>query len=189
MTIQVRDRNLDSQVDLAATSRLYDALAAEKSPFSDDERLKVAAMYVTEGNLAKVSRETKISLPTLHRWKDSTSWWPLAIAEFRRRKQDELDAEFSKVIHSAVAEVADRIIEGDWVMLKDGTKERLPMKGRDIAVSLSLLYDKRALLRGDMGPQESTGSQESKLDKLEKKFKEFAMQLEGKTIEGEAEEI
>jgi hypothetical protein len=61
------------------------------------------------------------------------------------------------------------------------------MKGRDIAVTLGVLYDKRALIRGDATSHTVSVSHDKKLEGLESKFKQFAMQLEAKTFDGEAE--
>lgn len=57
------------------------------------------------------------------------------------------------------------------------------MKGKDLATTLGILYDKRSLMRGNMaqlGPSQQT--QSAKLMALESKFNEFASTLKGETI-------
>lgn len=63
------------------------------------------------------------------------------------------------------------------------------MKGKELAVTLGVLFDKRALIRGDATSHSVSISHDKKMEQLESKFKQFAMQLEAKTIEGEAEEV
>jgi hypothetical protein len=155
-----------------------------RSPYSVEERVKVAALYSIHGNMKKVSALTGISYNTLKEWK-STEWWQLAMREARDSQQDQFDIELTKAIHNAVNEIADRVKDGDWVKDKDGTKSRMPMKGRDIAITLGVLYDKRALVRGDAPSQLAHSSHSDKLQNLEKKFKEFARVMDEKTIEGE----
>lgn len=57
------------------------------------------------------------------------------------------------------------------------------MKGRDLAVTMATVYDKRSLLRGDSssaGPEQT--SQADKLKALETKFNQFANQLKNESI-------
>ena len=100
-------------------TELFVLLAEHRSKFSVDDRLRVAMLYVAEGNMAEVSRKTGIEYTTLRDWKQ-TEWWPLAIAECRKRKQDELDGNLTQTIHIAIGEVLDRIQNGDSVVGKTG---------------------------------------------------------------------
>lgn len=168
-------------------AQLYQLLAEHQSAYSIDDRLKACMLYAAEGNMAEVSRKTGLAYDTLKDWK-TYEWWPVALDWCRRHKQDELDGMLTGVIQDAVLEVADRIKEGDWVVKKDGSKERLPMKGREIAITLGVLYDKRALIRGQATSHTVSINQDAKMKMLEDKFKQFANILESKTIDGEVEE-
>ena len=44
--------------------------------------------------------------------------WNLAVAECRKRKQDELDGNLTQTIHIAMGEILDRIQNGDSVVGK-----------------------------------------------------------------------
>lgn len=167
-------------------TQLYQLLADHHSTFSIDDRLKVCMLYATEGNMAEVSRKTGIGYETLKDWK-TYDWWPVALDWCRRHKQDELDGLLTGVIQDAVYAVADRIKEGDYTVKKDGSLERIPMKGRELAITLGVLYDKRALIRGQATSHTVSTSQDSKLKVLEDKFKQFANFLEEKTVDGEVE--
>jgi hypothetical protein len=99
------------------TNQLYVLLADHQSKYSLDARLKACYLFAIEGNMAEVQRKTGIPYETLKDWKDQ-EWWPVALAECRKRKQDELDSMLSQVIHDAVGKVADRIAEGDFFVGK-----------------------------------------------------------------------
>ena len=163
-------------------TELFYLLAEHQSHFSVDDRIKAAMLYAAEGNLSKVSRDMEIGYETLKDWK-CQPWWPLAVQECRDRKQDELDAMLSKVMFSAIEQIADRIKDGDYVAKKDGTFERVPMKGRDLTITMGVLYDKRALIRGQATSSTVSVSHGDKLTQLAAKMEEFGKTLESKTVE------
>lgn len=100
-------------------TELFVLLAEHRSSYSVDDRLRVAMLYVAEGNMKEVMRKTGINYETLKSWK-VCEWWPLAVAECRKRKQDELDGNLTKTIHIAMGEVLDRIQNGDSLLGKTG---------------------------------------------------------------------
>lgn len=167
----------------ATRSEMYYLIAEHHSLYSVDDRIKAAMLYASEGNLAAVARQMEIKYDTIRMWKD-TPWWPLAVNECRDKKQDELDAMLSKVIYDAVNEISDRVQKGDFISKKDGTVGRLPMKGRELASTLGMLYDKRALIRGQATQHTVSVSHKDTVKNLTDKFEEFAMKLKGKEIEG-----
>ena len=94
------------------TTALFVLLAEHHSKYSVDDRLRTAMLYVAEGNMKEVSRKTGIAYDTVKSWKE-TEWWPLAVAECRKRKQDELDSLLTNTIHTAMDQVMDRVHKGD----------------------------------------------------------------------------
>ena len=177
-----------SEAANATRTELYYLMAEHHSLYSVDDRIKAAMLYAMEGNLSAVARKMEINYDTIRMWKD-TPWWPLAVNECRDKKQDELDSMLSKVIFNAVNEIADRVQKGDFISKKDGTVGRLPMKGRELASTLGVLYEKRALIRGQATQHTVSLSHKDTVQKLEDKFKDFAMQLKGKTIEASHEVV
>ncbi len=167
------------------SSELYQVIANHNSSYSVDDRLNVAMLYVTEGNMKKVSSMTEIPYVTLDSWK-RTNWWPEALKFCHKRKDQELEQKFSKVIHDTVNEIHDRVINGDWKLDKSGDKIRIPISGRDLSTIISTIHDKRQLLRGEATSLVvQKDSQTDKLRALEQKFQEFSNHLKSKTIEGE----
>jgi len=98
-------------------TELYVLLAEHKSTYSIDDRLSAVMLYAAEGNLAEVARKTNIPYYTVKDWKEC-EWWPVALSECRKRKQDELDSMFTNVIHEAIGQASDRIRNGDYYVAK-----------------------------------------------------------------------
>lgn len=167
------------------SSELYQVMAEIGGKYSVDDRLHAVMLYVTEGNMKKVEKMTGIPYVTLTSWKE-TPWWPMALQFCHKRKDKELELRFSRVIHDTVSEIHDRVVNGDWAVLKDGDKVRKPMSGRDLAIVMGVIHDKRQLLRGEATSLVThKDSHADKLKALEEKFNDFSSQLKAKTIEGE----
>lgn len=106
-----------SSPDEEKTLELYNLLADHSSQYSIDDRLKVATLFATEGNLKEVSRITNVNYETVKSWQ-RLSWWDVAVQEARRRHQDSLDSKFTKLIHKTLDQIYDRVTEGDIVIKK-----------------------------------------------------------------------
>lgn len=154
------------------------------SKYTPDEKVEVAAKYIVYGNLKRVGKEVGIPYDTLKSWK-KREWWPLLVAESRKAKQDELDGSFTGIIHQAATALADRIENGNSILGKDGELHLVPMTGRDLAGVAHLMFDKRALLRGDPTSKVVRISQEEHLHRLSDKFEEIARKLSEKQVPGE----
>ena len=124
---------------------LYDP----RSKYKPRDKIKAVAYYMVYGSCAEVERKTNIKASTVRRWKFEAPWWQPALAWLRRQKQDELDSELTNVIHESVAEIRDRVQNGEQHLVK-GEIVTVPMKGKDLAYISSILFDKRALIRGDI---------------------------------------
>ena len=99
----------------------------------------------------------------------------------KKERQKELDTLLTNTIHKAVEDLNDRLSYGDYKLdAKTGELHRVPIGAKDIAVTLAIIYDKRALIRGEA----TAIRQESKatLESLENKFKQFAVELKEKDI-------
>lgn len=167
------------------SSELYQMMC-DGASYSVDDRLQTVMLYIAEGNMKKVERVTGIPYVTLNSWKEK-EWWPHALQFCHKRKDKELELRFSRVIHDTVSEIHDRVTNGDWKHdSRSGQKTRVPMSGKDLAVVMNVIHDKRQLLRGEATSLTvQKDSQSDKLKALEQKFNEFSNQLKAKTIEGE----
>ena len=164
-------------------------LYAPNGKYTPEEKLYAVVCFMVEGNSVKASARCGINAATIRWWKTESVWWDSAMRESRRRYQDMLDGKLTAVIHDATSEIADRVEYGDTVITKDGDEILKPMTGRDLATTMAILYDKRALLRGDPTSNPGRGNA-GELDALTKKFEDFANKMEksgnmAKPIQGE----
>jgi len=148
------------------------------------EEIKIAyiANYIATGTMREASRLTGIPEDIAKNWKSQSSWWEPTVAKVRKQKQDELDAVLTSIVHETTDHIKDRIKYGDYKRTRDGTYERIPISGKDLAVILGVLFDKRALIRGDFTSISARSNADMK--SLEQKFTKIAQDLQGKTIEG-----
>lgn len=172
---------------------LYELIADHKAKkYTVEERLAVALKYASTGSLTKTAKETGVPLMTISDWRNKTEWWVPAVAECRKRKQDEIDGKLTEIIDSALEQVTDRIRNGDSKVTKDGIV-KVPMSGKELSWVAGILFDKRAALRGDPINITKSTTAEDQMKALENKFEEFAKKMDAtgalaKPIEGEFEE-
>lgn len=118
--------------------------------YTPEQKIQAVMYYLAlGGNSKKVSEKTGLPSNTIRKWKSSAPWWDMVMKKARAIKQDELDAQFTVIIHDVVDGLKDRVFNGDYKLLKDGTLKRVPMAGKDLVMAASILFDKRSLLRGD----------------------------------------
>lgn len=141
--------------------------------WSAEDRIRAVMLYVAEGSLPRVAKMSPVPYTTLLEWRYRHAWWPAAVAECRRRKQDELDAKLTGIIDRATDEISDRVENGDAKIDRKGDKIKVPMQGKELAVVAGILFDKRAAIRGDPINIKQSNS-DDQLQKLERKFMEFA---------------
>ena len=115
--------------------------------YSKPERLNCVYQYIMSGNLSEVGRRLEIPKKQLETWKKQP-WWDLAKNKCLEEHRDFLDTTFSDCIKEAIKEIKDRIVNGDEVLsVRTGEIHRKKMSGKDLAVTSSILFDKRQLLR------------------------------------------
>lgn len=150
-----------------------------------DKIAAVTALMVT-GNTNRASKYTGIPYQTLLKWQ-KTEWWLTLTQQVKKEKNDELDAQLTAVLHEATDAVMDRLKEGDTHYdTKQGTTYKMPIKGKDLAIITSALFDKRQLLRGDVTSRSEKVSTSDRLNKLKAQFEQFS---NAKDISAEAEVV
>lgn len=165
-------------------------LYSPKSKYTPEQKIEAVAAYMITGTIKSAAKICGIPRKTVSDWKNQALWWDDTLRECRKKKQDELDANFTGVIHTAVGKLLDRVEQGDPKLQKDGSIISIPMSGRDLAISMSILFDKRALLRGDPTSKVEKTSERERLEQLSKQFTEMTNKVQEaglltKTVEGE----
>jgi len=139
------------------------------SQYLHTDRLKAVSLYMTYGNMTRVSKETGISQATLSEWKNKTEWWHEVFEAIRKEKNDEFDAMATRIIHLAGEQLEDRLVNGDHVVVKNGKKNNLmrkPVSARDLVIVQGTEYDKRQLSRLAPTSISNNASTESRLNHL-----------------------
>ena len=159
-------------------------LYAANGTYTPEEKINCVMAYMVTGTSRKASKICHIPEGTIRWWKSSALWWDDVMRECRKKKQDELDAAFTNILHIAVEELEDRVTNGNTVLTKDGEAKKVPMQGKEIAVSLAVIFDKRQLLRGDPTQKVERVTEKDRLDNLQRKFEEIARKVNAKEING-----
>lgn len=160
-------------------------LYAANGKYSPEEKINAVMCYMVTGTSRKASKLCGVPENTIRWWKASSSWWPDVMMECRRKKQDELDAAFSSTIEAAIGQIEERVLNGDTIVTKSGDQVKVPMKGKELAVTLAVIFDKRQLLRGDPTQRVERTNEKERLDRLQNRFEEIARTVNAKTINSE----
>ena len=166
--IVVEDEKID--VDL---KDLYNPL----SKWSPEQKIAAVMAFMTTGTTKQAAKVCGVPQQTISDWKNKADWWEDTLLECRKKKQDELDASFTSLVHSAVEKLEDRINQGDVKVDKTGNQYYVPMSGRDIAITMAVIFDKRQLLRGDPTARIEKVSEKDRINRLAKSFKNMALKM------------
>lgn len=150
------------------------------SSYSDEDRARAVMVYAITGNARAVERQINIPNETVCYW-TKQGWWQDMITQAYAEKSKEIDAMWTGILHRTSEEVLDRVENGDSVQY--GIDEegkplfvRKPMSGKDLCVTMGIVYDKRALQRGDPTSRTERVGTDELLDKLAKKMEAMAKQ-------------
>ncbi len=151
-----------------------------------EEKVQAAVAFAITGSVAKAAKITGIPRGAIRNWQTYSPWWEDALREIRKRKNDELDAKATRIMHGVLDELSDRLEHGDVVITKNGEKVNKPITARDAALVLGVVHDKRALLRGDPTSIKKAGTDESRLKKIQERMEDMTKKYESsmKEIKG-----
>lgn len=158
------------QIDLA---ELY----SPNSKYTPEQKVNAAMAYVLTGTIKATAKKIGMPQQTLNEWKLKATWWDDTVAECRKRKQDELDARYTVLIHEIIEQVQDRVINGDTKVSRDGVITKIPMTGKDLVITMAVTFDKRQLLRGEATSRVEKVSEKDRIDRLADSFKEMAQKM------------
>jgi len=159
------------------------------SKWTPEQKIAAVQAYVLTGTSRKASAICEIPESTIRWWKMSASWWDDLIAQTRRERDDQIEAQFTKILTKAAGNMEERLEKGDEVLDKEGNVNYRAVSARDLATIAAIMYDKQALIRGNPTSKVAR-SETDALESLSKKFEEFATKMEkrgetAKIIEGE----
>ncbi len=151
--------------------------------YSAEKKIQAVTNFIILGSLKKAAEMAGIPAGTVRTWSSKASWWKDVMDKIRKQHNDELDAKICILIDKSMAEIDDRIVNGDVVLGKDGREWRKKINGKDLTTMVGILYDKRALMRGDPTARTASASPQSVLKQLSGEFEKLAKQIKEKKIE------
>ncbi len=152
-----------------------------QAKYPKETKIKACSLFLSCGSVRKVAEQLGIGANLVDAWKKQAPWWNELTQAIRREKQQELDALLTSTIHKAIGDLTDRLENGDYKLdMRTGERHRVPVNAKDLAVISAIVYDKRALLRGEA--TQIRQDNRTSLQMLEDKFKNFALQLKEKDV-------
>ena len=137
-----------------------------------DDRLSAALAWIMVGSTEEASRLCGVPGRTIRYWMEQ-SWWEAVVDEARKAKQKELEGLWTGLIHKAANAINDRLDKGDETVSKAGNIVHTKIKAKDLAVILSIVVDKRALLRGEPTARRETKTTAEALNDVAQKMEQF----------------
>lgn len=120
-----------------------------KSKYPPEFKLQACALWAVLGSQLKVAAILNVNQHLISDWSREI-WWPIALKQIRKLKDEELDASFTGMLESLSEELQKRIQGGDTIVdPKTGETRLQPVKARELATILGIVYDKRAIHRAD----------------------------------------
>jgi len=175
--------------DMSANHDLIKVIADSAPPqgvrIPPEQKIAACALWTVLGSSAKVSRVLGINERTIRHWYHEP-WWAIATREIRKTKNEELDATLTGLLEATVHEISDRLRNGENILDKNGELRKVPVNTRTLATTLGVVYDKRALLRGDPTSKVARVDVNEHLNEVARKLEKLVGKIpEPTTVEGE----
>lgn len=138
--------------------------------YTVEDKIEAAIAWLITGSSVEAGKLSGVNDRTIRNWMQQT-WWEDILKEAQGRKQKELDALWTGLIHKTATEIKDRIDNGETVITKTGEK-KIPVKAKDLAVIMAIAVDKRALARGQATHRTEKINVDERLNKLGNKLEE-----------------
>jgi hypothetical protein len=165
------------------------------SIYTPDQKRTLVASYLACGNLKKAANIAGMEWNDAKQFKKQAAWFPELVKEIKKSKQEELDAKMTEIIHLGINALFDRVLNGDSIMNhRTGEVILRPIAALDLAKVVSILFDKRALIRGDPTTRSERVTTEATLKMIMERMESVAKNLNTEktissdVIEGELEE-
>jgi hypothetical protein len=165
------------------TRRVDKKLPGNTGWWSDKERYQAVASFLIIGNLRLTAAAVGIPEETLRRWK-LQPWWKEAEDEIRKSSKIELTGKIANVINKTMAQLEDRVENGDFFYNpKTGKFERKLINASVASKIAGELINKTILLEKEVTQERQTDEGlEDRLKKLKEDMERFA---KARTITGE----
>jgi hypothetical protein len=118
--------------------------------YSLEDKERAVAAYVIHGTYAHAERLTGVKQTAIRMWKErQPAWFEDLSRRIRIEHEEEHRSKIRSVIVTALDQLADRVVNGDFAADKDGNYTiRKPMIGRDLVIASGTMIDKLRLSLG-----------------------------------------
>ena len=153
------------------------------SKYTPADKIAALTAYLVTGSAQKAEAHCGVNAGTIQTWRRNSEWWPALANEIKKEKNDEMEAVLTGILHQSLENIVDKLENGDtFYDGKTGEQYKMPVKAKELAALTGILFDKRALLRGDPTRRVESVSTDQRLSKLKEQFERFSSSTE---IEGE----
>ena len=140
---------------------------------SSDKVAEFFILYVTGTPIREAARTVGIKEVTAKAWR-RTDWWSELEASARMVASQTADRRLSKVLDLATKHIETRIVKGDPYTAQGEVRFK-PVTAKDLAIILGVVYDKRALIRGEATTLTGEAKTEGeRLEELSEAFKDIS---------------
>lgn len=139
--------------------------------YTREQMISACMGYVLTGSNSKASKISGIPSNNIRQWRHSSNWWLPCEALCREILSERLEDKFTGLLNETLSQLERRLSKGD-VIHRDGNIVNVPVKASELGRILSVLFDKRQLLRGDVTSRSESKNTNQDLDKLKKAAEE-----------------
>jgi len=154
----------------------------QNSKWSNEDRILAATYFAITGSSLKAATHmaavgSPVPAATIRDWKNNAVWWKPVLTAVRKAKQEELDSKLTDIIMVGTEQLKDRLEHGNVKYdTKTGEFYRQPLTSGELAKdTIGIMFDKRALLRGDPTSRIEKTSTDETLRLLANKFIEMTV--------------
>jgi hypothetical protein len=142
---------------------------------------KVAAVqgWLISGGFPEAARLSNVPVKNIRMWKYRSEWWPEVARRLKLNQQDSVEAMLNAVVQKSLGQIMDRLETGDEVLTKDGDRDYVKIKAKDLA---SIVARMQIAKKNMSENQEDHTKEVNTLGMLEEKLRSIAKAELGKTI-------
>lgn len=145
----------------------------ERGIYPEEKRIEAVTIYAATGHFGKTAELTKVPEHLIRQWRKQ-DWFKELLNEVRAENNEKLDAKFTEIVEKSLEQLVDRVENGDYHVLRDGSTVRKPIAAKDLSLVAAINVDKRQLLRGEpTSRSESVDKVVGPVERLENLAKTF----------------
>lgn len=129
-----------------ASIEIPDNLAKGSTRYTNNDRIKAAAVFSVVGKIKKTSEICNIPQRTLQDW-HNTDWWEDLLTNIRAINKDLVNVRTQNIINKTFDKMEQRLDNGDYATYDLVSKEIIykPVSAKDCATIFGIMFDKQRI--------------------------------------------